>query len=276
MHDRRVDGLAVTEWGDPAAPGVLLWPGLGSTGAYFVSVAEGLPGRAVAVDPPGFGDSPALASYSYERLVEMARAVCDECGCRAVVGHSLGAFVAAGIAGEPPPGLRAAVLIDGGFLDAAGMAQLGMPTMGGRQELTEWLEANTPRFPDWETATRELAAMIGAEVTPAVEDYVRDVFGEVNGEICGRARSDVSADLLLATLRQDVVARARRIRVPTLLIACGQPAERRAMREEAWQRFAQASPSIELHVADAWGHNPILQDREAATSLIAGWLGPHL
>jgi len=193
VGDRLVGGLAVREWGDPAEPGILLWPGLGSMGTYFGSVVGALPGRGVAVDPPGCA----------------------------------------------------------------------------------WLEANALRFPDWGTAIRELALMVGSDATPALDAYVRDVFSEVDGEIRERARPDRMADLLLAVLDRDALARAQRVPVPTLPIACGQPPERRATREKAWQRFAQASALIELHVADGWGHNPILQDPEGSSSVIADWLQAH-
>ena len=193
-----------------------------------------------------------------------------------MVGHSLGAYVAAGVAGDPPAGLRAAVLIDGGFLDAEGMAGLGMPVTAGRAALIAWLEANTLRFPDWETAIAELAPMFGSAPTPAFEAYVREIFTEADGEIRDLAPPDRMADLILAVFDQDVPALAARVAVPSLLIACGAPAERRPIREKAWRAFASASPLVELHVAEDWAHNPILQDPEGSSSLIAGWLRRHL
>ena len=271
-----MDGLAVWEWGDPSDPGVLLWPGLGATSAYFSSVAHTLPGRAVVVDPPGFGRSAPPRAYSYERLVEAAGRVIEACGCRAMVGHSLGAYVAVGVAGEPPAGLRAVVLIDGGFLDAQGMAGLGMPVTAGRAALIGWLEANTPRFPDWESAIRELATMFGSAPTPALETYLRELFTEANGEIRDLTPPDRMADLILAVFGQDVPALAARVALPALLIACGAPAEHRPIREQAWRAFASASPLVELHVAEDWAHNPILQDPDASSKLIADWLQPHL
>ena len=271
-----MDGLAVWEWGDPTDPGVLLWPGLGATSAYFRSVAQALPGRAVVVDPPGFGRSAPPLAYSYERLVDAATRVIEVCGCRAMVGHSLGAYVAVGVASEPPAGLRAVVLIDGGFLDANAMAGLGMPVTAGRAELIGWLEANSPRFPDWAIAVRQLATMMGSAPTPALETYAHELLAEVNGEIRDLTPPDRMADLILAVFDQDVPALASRVALPALLIACGAPAERRPARERAWRAFASASPLVELHVAEDWGHNPILQDPEAASSLITGWLQRHL
>jgi len=249
---------------------------LSSTGAYFSAIAGLLPGRAVAVDPPGWGRSPPLEDYTYERLVDLAGDLVGSCRCSAVIGHSLGGEIAAGVAGAPPPGLRAVVLVDGGYLDAATRAELGLPVTASRGELIAWWDKNTPRFPDWETAVQGLAALFGAEVTPSVEEAVRASFAEVDGQIRESATPDQVADLLLAVVHQDVAARAQAVAVPTLLIACGQPAAHRAIKERAWREVADASPLIELHVAEEWDHNPFLQSPEASALLISEWLQRYL
>ncbi len=276
VNERLTDGLAVREWGDPADPAILLWPGLGSTGAYFAGIAAALPGRALAVDPPGSGRSAPLDRYTSDALIELAAGLAEAYGCQAIVGHSLGAYVAVGLAADPPAGLRAAVLLDGGFMDAAAMAELGMPVTSGREQLIAWIRANRLRFPDWETATRELAGIIGGEPTEMVEAYVRDVFAQVDGEIRERISPEAAADQVLAVVEHDVLSRARRVQVPTLLIASGQPAELRVIKGRSWRQFTEASPLIELYVEDAWGHNAIVQDPEASTRLIVDWLEKHL
>jgi pimeloyl-ACP methyl ester carboxylesterase len=222
------------------------------------------------------GGSEPLEPCTSERLVESARDVAQACGCRAVVGHSLGGYVALGLAVNPPPELRAAVLIDGGFLSAEDYVELGMPVTSGRAELIAWMEASGPRFPDWDTAFGQLAAMIGGEVTPALQGYVRDVFVETDGEIRQRARPERMADLLLGVVDHDPCALAAQIETPTLLIACGEPPQPRATRQRAWTALAAASPLIELQVVEGWHHNPILQDPERASSMIVEWLQAHL
>jgi pimeloyl-ACP methyl ester carboxylesterase len=275
LTERTVAGLTVREWGDPADPGILLWPGLGANSGYFAAVAPALPGRAVAVDPPGFGRSAPLQPYTYERLVELAAAVAQACGCWSIVGHSLGAYVAAGVAAAPPAGLRAAVLLDGAFMDAATMAESGMPVTLPREQFIAWMRTNELHYPDWETAVRGLAMMLGGAPTPAFEAYVRGVYVEADGGIRHPTSPEEMADQVRAVVGEDVLARAGRVQVPTLLIASGQPAESWPGRERAWRQFADASSLIELHVADSWGHNAILQDAEASTRLIADWLERH-
>lgn len=276
MEHQLVAGLAIREHGDPAAPGILLWPGLGATGAYWASIAGRLPGRAVAVDPPGWAGSPRMADCTYEQLVQAACAVVDRRRCHAIVGHSLGAYVAIGVAAARPAELRTAVLIDGGFMDAHQMSGIGLPVTASRADLTAWLRENDPRFPDWDTATQELAAMLGSDQTPEFDAYLREVFAEQDGEIRERASPEVAADALLAVFDPGVRIPAAAIGVPTLLIACGQPAERRATRESAWQTLAASSPSIETYVADDWGHNPVLQDPAGSSIVIGDWLRRHL
>ena len=276
MRRRQIASLAVRESGDPADPGILLWPGLGATGAYFEPLVGSLPGRTVTVDPPGLGASAPLDRCSYGRLVELACAVVEQCECCAVVGHSLGAFVAVGVGAAPPAGLQTAVLIDGGYMQAKDIAALGMPVTAGRSELVEWLTANAHRFPDWDTAFRELANTISSQESPAFRAYVREVYAEIGGEIRQRMTADRAADLLLATYEDDALVPTGALAVPTLLVACGQPAERRAEREQAWRAFAARSSLVELHVAEDWSHNPIFQDPEGLTALLAEWLAPRL
>ena len=138
-----------------------------------------------------------------------------------MIGHSLGTDIALGVANDPPAGLRAVVLVDGGYLDAAARTELGLPVTAGMEELIAWCEENSLRFPDWETAVRKLAAFFGAEATAVVEGIVHDSFVSVDGEIRESLEPERVADLLLVVLHQDVAARARAVDVPTLLSPAG-------------------------------------------------------
>lgn len=268
--------LTVREWGDPALPGVLFWPGLGAVGAYFASLAQELPYRAVAVDPPGFGDSEPLVPCNFERLIEQANAVAQECGCRAFVGHSLGAHVGVGLACAPPAELQTAVLLDGGFMEADEMATFGMPLTEGRARLIEWLADNTMRFPSWDSAVDALAEMIGIEKSEALEAYAREALVEIEGEIRDPQTPEHAADLLLATFEQDARPLAEGLAIPTLLVASGRPEELRPTRQQAWNDFVSRSALLELRVVDEWGHNAIFQQPERLASLIRAWLERYL
>ena len=279
MGYRQVGDLAVREWGDPAEPGILLWPGMGFTSAYFTGSASLLPARSVSVDPPGWGRSPTPSSYSYEHLVGLATEAARVYDCWAMVGHSLGGDIALGIAADPPPGLRAVVLVDGGYLGPSDRVALGAPDAADREAMVASMRQAEPRFPDWETARGEIARFIGTEeLTPAAEAAFRETLTEVDGELREAAPPERSADLLLslASAASDVRARAAAVEVPTLLIAAGQPPELREIKQRAWERFAAASPLIEFHVAEDWGHNALLATAQECTAVIGAWLSPHM
>ena len=87
------------------------------------------------------------------------------------------------MAGEPPATLRAAVLLDGGYIDADALAEVGMPVTAGRDGMTAWMGTNTPRFADWDAAISEMRKMIGGGPTDVLETYLREVFDEVDGEV---------------------------------------------------------------------------------------------
>jgi pimeloyl-ACP methyl ester carboxylesterase len=136
-----------------------------------------------------------------------------------------------------------------------------------------------PRFPDWETARGEIARFIGTEeLTPATEAAFRETLTEVDGELREAAPPERSADLLLsaASAASDVRARAAAVEVPTLLIAAGQPPELREIKQRAWESFAAASPLIELHVAEDWGHNALLATAQECAAVIGAWLSPQM
>jgi pimeloyl-ACP methyl ester carboxylesterase len=193
-----------------------------------------------------------------------------------MVGHSLGGWAALGVGADPPEGLRAIVLIDGGYMAPRELVAVGLPVLSGRAELVTFMQNNELRFPDWGTAVDELAKMFPAQVNPAFEAFVHEVMVEVDGEISEAGSPELQADSMLVLLGADVLALGSALKVPTLLVASGQPESSRPVREKAWQDFAATSPLVELHVEDGWGHNPVLQYPEATAALIGAWLRAHI
>jgi pimeloyl-ACP methyl ester carboxylesterase len=153
---------------------------------------------------------------------------------------------------------------------------MGMPVLAGRGELVAWMQLNQLRFPDWGTAVRELALMDTAEITPTFEAYTHEVLVEVDGEIRATSSSEQLAEALLAVLSADILALGAALKVPALLVACGEPLTSRPVREKAWQEFVAASPLVELHVDDGWAHNAVLQDPDGTAALIGAWLRAHI
>lgn len=162
----------------------------------------------------------------------MAAEVATACDCYAIVGHAFGGYVACGVAADPPPGLRAAVLIDGGFMDVRTMVAVDLPVTEGRERLVAAIEESSLHFTDWGSALRDFATAIGAEPTKAIENYVHEIFVEFDGEIHDPWAPELLADVLLGFVSDDVRPYALRVQVPTLLIGCG-TSPNREVRERA-------------------------------------------
>lgn len=117
-----VAGLAVAEWGDPQAPAVLALHGLTSTSQNFNGLAALRPDlRVVAPDLPGRGGSVrAAAAPGLPGHVAAVREVVDALGLDdlALVGHSMGAFLAPLVAADLGDRVRRVVLVDGGVAPA--------------------------------------------------------------------------------------------------------------------------------------------------------------
>lgn len=110
--------LRAVDWGPPAAPAVILLHGSSAHAHWWDFFAPSLAGdfRPVALDLRGHGDSAHMAppAYSLERyaadVAALVRAL--ELPSVRVVGHSLGALVAAVFAASSPVPVEALVLVD--------------------------------------------------------------------------------------------------------------------------------------------------------------------
>jgi pimeloyl-ACP methyl ester carboxylesterase len=275
-RERFVDGVFVREWGDSDAPGVLCWPGLGFTSAYFYGIVDALPGRAVGMDPPGFGRSPELAWDEYEipSLAQLAARLLEATDCVAFVGHSIGANVALALGAAPPPGLRSVVLVDGGYLEVEARARLGAQVHADRQAALEWVRTNMDEWETWDEAFTALRESFESW-TPTTELAVRDALREEDGRVRESGSPEAAAASILALNAHRPVELARSLGVPALLLVNGRE-HGREVREPQWTQFAAASPLVELHVADDWGHHPFQQAPEESGRLVGDWLRDHL
>ena len=103
MSRRDRQGLAVREWGDPAAARVVCLHGVTGHGRHFARLAERLspPFQVLAPDLIGHGDSPYAPPWSIDAHLE---AVVDAVGDRRAtwIGHSFGARIGHELAARRP------------------------------------------------------------------------------------------------------------------------------------------------------------------------------
>ena len=127
MVERDVDvggqRLRCRAWGGPEEEAALFWHGLGDrTGLSVAGIAPRLGLRVVAVDAPGFGDSPPLPEpedYRLSSLAELAARLIATVGLHRPVwlGESWGGHVGVRLGAIHPKSIGALVLLDGGYRD---------------------------------------------------------------------------------------------------------------------------------------------------------------
>jgi pimeloyl-ACP methyl ester carboxylesterase len=143
--------LAVHEWGDPTRPTVLFWHALGldASGRMLEGIAPRLAGagyHVVALDGPGFGDSPLLPAerYGLEALAQLAHRLVATLDLEPLVfmGHSWGGAVAIRYAAAHPTLVRAVVLLDSGHIDYR-----DLPDVDPDRAAEEWVAEAAARDP---------------------------------------------------------------------------------------------------------------------------------
>ncbi len=151
----------VREWG--AGPTVLFIHGLGGSTRYWDGVAEvGTGFRGVAVDLIGFGKSPKPPNYSYD-VTAQAAAIRRVCASPVVVvGHSIGAIIAAAYVRTHAPS-AATLLVGAPAYASAADAKTHLHDLG-------WLAAATvegkrsARMACWAMCMMRPVAMLAAPV----------------------------------------------------------------------------------------------------------------
>ena len=143
--------IAVHEWGEPELPTVLFWHALGldASGRTIEAVAPRIANagfHVVALDGPGFGDSPLLPSerYRLEALAQLAHRLVATLDLEPLVfmGHSWGGAVAVRYAAAHPSLVRAVVLLDSGHIDYR-----DLPDVDADRAPEEWVAEAAARDP---------------------------------------------------------------------------------------------------------------------------------
>jgi pimeloyl-ACP methyl ester carboxylesterase len=243
---RRIDlveaELAIHEWGDRRAPTFVFWHALGldASGRMLDEVAPRIAAHGfhvVAVDGPGFGDSPGLPADGYRvaALAGLVHRLVATLDLEPIVfmGHSWGGAIAVRYAEQHPDQVRALVLLDSGHIDYA-----DLPDVDGGRTAEAWIaEARARDERNAEArglAMRGLTDRIG-DAWPVIEEHA----------------------------------------IPTLLLLATEEPHVSQNRAHV-ARFAEAVPSAEVRWVDGAGHG-LLEDVGAPLGdEIAAWLGARV
>jgi lipase len=221
------DGIEMA-WGfwPGSGPTVVALHGVTASYVNFVGVAEQLAGRRPlwALDLRGRGDTdkPAAGPFGMSQHARDVAAAMTAAGIddAVVVGHSMGAFVAAALAAEHPARVRGLVLVDGGLqlepppgIEPEQMLDVALAPQMAR------LRASFATVEDYLNFWRGLPAFEGDRWNSWVERYLRyDLGGDEPNLRPKASEASVRGDFLDTLAGDRLRDRLAKVGVPTLLL----------------------------------------------------------
>jgi pimeloyl-ACP methyl ester carboxylesterase len=285
LRELTVEGgrLAVREWGEPGGRPLLFWHPLGTvtSGAWLTELAPVLVRhgyRAVAVDGPGFGASPAIdpGQMGVDRLAGLMWGVAAALGLHqpVVMGHSWGGVVALRAAAERAADVAALVLLDSGHRDYADdprtQPDLTLADRAGqvRDQLEVWPDLAALHADVQDDLRRPATDALLAALAPAVRQ--RDhgsLVPVVSAETVAGARHGLVRERCSA--RWPALADAG---TPVLLLLADQPPELAAVGVADAERMRASLPQLEARLMTGWGHDLIGDGGPAVAEVVVEWL----
>lgn len=257
------------ESGDPGAPAVVFWPGLGGTGLTPIELAPALVARGrrvIGLDPPADPDTCSDLGALADVLVSAAR------GSLVAMGHSWGAAVAALCAARYPDRTEALVLLDGGFMSLSEYE--GGSLDDHLSELEEHRRSLT--WDSWDAMLADARRRKG-RWSGALEQALRDEACELDGRIVPRMSSEAAAGALRGLDAYDprsVLPAFAQAGFPVLLAVAREPPGRREQAAPFVERFLESVPTAEVLWLDA-GHDVVGDLGPGLGETIAEWLEEH-
>ncbi|WP_406045658.1 alpha/beta fold hydrolase [Micromonospora sp. NBC_00898] len=218
--------LRVRRWPGATGPNVLAAHGITANALSWAPVADALAGRAtlIAADLRGRAKSAALPGpYGLAQHADDLIAVLDHLGLdRApIVGHSMGAFVAAVTALRHPDRVSSVLLVDGGITlqvpDGADIDAILQAVIGPAMRRLQMTFDSEQAYLDFWRVHPALAAAW----SPAVRDYaLRDLVGEPPALRSSCSLEAVRQDATDTLLDEQTTTAAHRIDCPATLLWC--------------------------------------------------------
>lgn len=255
---------------------VIALHGLTASHVNFVGVAERLGGRRAifALDLRGRGDSDKpngpYGMTQHARDVSVAMRALG-LGPSLVVGHSMGAFVAAALAEHAPDLVAAIVMIDGGFVPALARAD----STGGLdsalklriEQLRSVYRSREAYLAFW----RAQPHFPQGEWNPWIEAFLSYELGGEAPDLKPKASENaVLADLQAGLHIEEIVRRLHTLRVPVMLIRAEHgfvPASAPLYPVSSLEQYRSQVPQLEDHFLVGTTHYTIVLGDTGATRI---------
>jgi pimeloyl-ACP methyl ester carboxylesterase len=257
-----------------------------TSGAWLTELAPTLTKdfglRLVAVDAPGFGDSPALSDEEYDvaRLSRLAWAVMDALGLErpVLMGHSWGGVVLTHAAAARAVNVAGLVLLDSGHLDYAEMPGTD-PDLSLTERIAALESGDEPigRRDDLHAdVAKDLRRPVTDLLLAALEPAVREQpDGTLQPVATPRIRAAARHGLVRERSSQRWAALAAAA-VPVLLLLATEPPTQRLNNEAGLLRMSATLPALNARFLPGWGHDLIGDGGPALARIIGEWVAAQL
>lgn len=255
-----------SEWGEPDAPAVVFWPGLGSAGLAAVELAGPLVAagrRVIGPEPP----REATDDFALTSLAGTFHAAAPP--PYVAMGHSWGAAVAAVAAAAHPEDVSALVLLDGGYL---ALGELAGGTLDERLALID-AHSRSLRWPGWDAFVADERRRVG-RWSASLEEARRATVHWVAGALVPRMPPEAAVSAVRELDAYDpraVQPALAEARFPVLLLVAGEPAGRREEVAGFVARFAEAVPRADVRWLAA-SHELVAELGPELGRIVADWL----
>jgi len=266
--------LAFGYWPGQGAPVVALH-GLTATYVTFTGVAERLAGRRplFAPDLRGRGDSDkpdgpyGMAQHARD-VAQAMRAL--GLGPSIIVGHSMGAFIAAALAASEPELVAGLILVDGGFVLPMTPEALEALRCGLEKRITQ-LRQTYPSRQVYHDFWRSQPQFPPEDWSPWIEAFLDYELGGEPPRLRPKASDGgVRVDLAEGLKTREIVERLESIRVPVIMLRADAgflPGQPPLYPGPAIAEMRRCLPALEVHTIQGTTHYTLVLGKRGAAAL---------
>ena len=231
--------------------------GLGSTRHYFQELQSLLAAAHFsALDLPGHGDEPSLATVTLTTLVEWLHEKIPEPSI--LIGYSFGGALALAYAQAFPDNVVQVILLDGGYLQSCDLAGTCAEEMAGARQFVAQMT-----FPSFDVMVEEEKQQ-ATRWNSFIEEATMQRFSPTSD---GGIALKIDGETAVAFTKVQYDFSVPVVTVPVTLLTATEPAEIEEIREKARQRFIKRIPQTIVIRIEA-GHDLLVDNPQDVANIL--------